>query len=157
MLKKLKPYIIGILIPLGVGGLSALLTRGNMDLYDEIITPPLAPPAILFPIVWTLLYILMGLSSVMIYKNKTSEIKARTSALATYASSLVVNFAWSIIFFNFKAYFVAFVWLLLLLFFVVKTIFEYKRIEKTAAYLQIPYALWVAFAGYLTLAILLLN
>ncbi len=157
MLQKLKPYIIGILVPLGVGGLSALLTRGNMDLYDEIIAPPLAPPALLFPIVWTLLYVLMGVSSVMIYKNKTSEIKARTSALATYASSLVVNFAWSIIFFNFKAYFLAFVWLLLLLFLVVNTALEYKKINKVASYLQIPYAAWVAFAGYLSFSIWILN
>ncbi len=157
MLKKIKPYIIGILIPLLVGGLSALITRGNIDLYEEIITPPLAPPGILFPIVWTALYILMGISSVMIYKNRTSAFKERSSALSSYASSLVVNFAWSIIFFNFKAYLLAFIWLLLLFFLIVKTIIEYKRIDKVAAYLQIPYAVWVAFAGYLNFAIWLLN
>ncbi len=157
MLKNIKQYIIAILIPLLVGGLSAFLTRGNMDLYSEIVMPPLAPPAIIFPIVWTILYVLMGISSLMIYKNKTSPFKERASALSTYASSLVVNFAWSIIFFNFRAYLLAFIWLLLLFFLVVKTILEYRRIDKAAAYLQIPYAVWVAFAGYLTFTIWLLN
>ena len=136
MLKKIKPYIISLLIPLAVGGLSAFLTRGNMNLYSEITTPPLAPPSLLFPIVWTVLYILMGISSLMIYKAGVSS-KQRTSALSTYASSLIVNFAWSIIFFNFKAFFLAFVWLILLFFLVIRTILEYKEINKRAAYLQI--------------------
>ena len=157
MFKKIKPYAISILIALGVGGLSALLTRGNMDLYREIKTPPLAPPSILFPIVWTLLYILMGISAAMIYQSRTSDFKKRTAALATYASSLVVNFAWSIIFFKFRAFFLAFIWLLLLLYLIVKTILQYKEINKIAAYLQIPYALWVTFAGYLTFGIWILN
>ncbi len=157
MLKKIKPYAISILISLGVGGLSAFLTRNNMDLYGEIKTPPLSPPSILFPIVWTVLYILMGISAAMIHLNRSSDFKKRTAALATYASSLVVNFAWSIIFFNFKAYFFAFIWLLLLLYLVVKTILQYREIDKVAAYLQIPYALWVTFAGYLTFGIWILN
>lgn len=157
MFKKIKPYAISILISVGVGALSALITRGNMDLYDEIRTPPLAPPSILFPIVWTVLYILMGISAAMIYLNRTSDFKKRTAALATYASSLVVNFAWSIIFFNFKAYFFAFIWLLLLLYLVVKTIVQYRGIDKIAAYLQIPYAIWVTFAGYLSFGIWILN
>ena len=157
MLKKIKPYAISILISLGVGGLSALITRGNMDLYGEVKAPPLAPPSILFPIVWTALYILMGISAAMIYLSKNTDFKKRSAALATYASSLVVNFAWSIIFFKFKAYFFAFIWLLLLLYFVVKTIVQYKEINKTAADLQIPYALWVTFAGYLSFGIWILN
>lgn len=157
MFKKIKPYAISILISVGVGALSALITRGNMDLYDEIRTPPLAPPSILFPIVWTVLYILMGISAAMIYLNRTSDFKKRTAALATYASSLVVNFAWSIIFFNFKAYFFAFIWLLLLLYLVIKTIVQYRGIDKIAAYLQIPYAIWVTFAGYLSFGIWILN
>lgn len=157
MLKKIKPYAISILISLGVGGLSALITRGNMDLYGEVKAPPLAPPSILFPIVWTALYILMGISAAMIYLSKNTDLKKRSAALATYASSLVVNFAWSIIFFNFKAYFFAFIWLLLLLYFIVKTIVQYKEINKAAAYLQIPYALWVTFAGYLSFGIWILN
>lgn len=157
MFSKLKPYVISILIALAVGGTSALLTMGNMEIYSEIRTPPLSPPSILFPIVWTVLYILMGISAAMIYTDKNSKEKEKKEALVPYASSLIVNFAWSIIFFNFRAFFVAFIWLLLLLYLIIKTVIEYKKINPLAAYLQIPYAIWVSFAGYLNLGIWLLN
>ncbi len=157
MFSKLKPYIISILIALAVGGASALLTMGNMNIYSEIRTPPLSPPSILFPIVWTILYILMGVSAAMIYTDKNSKEKEKKEALVPYASSLIVNFAWSIIFFNFRAFFVSFIWLVLLLYLIIKTITEYIKINSLAAYLQIPYAIWVGFAGYLNLGIWLLN
>ena len=157
MFSKLKPYIISILIALAVGGASALLTMGNMNIYSEIRTPPLSPPSILFPIVWTVLYILMGISAAMIYTDKISTKKEKAEALLPYSSSLIVNFAWSIIFFNFRAFFVAFIWLLLLLYLIIKTVIEYKKINPLSAYLQIPYAIWVSFAGYLNLGIWLLN
>ena len=157
MFSKLKPYVISILIALAVGGASALLTMGNMEIYSEIRTPPLSPPSILFPIVWTALYILMGISAAMIYTDKNSKEKEKKEALVPYASSLIVNFAWSIIFFNFRAFFVAFIWLLLLLYLIIKTVIEYRKINPLAAYLQIPYAIWVSFAGYLNLGIWLLN
>ncbi len=152
-----KSYIISILIALGVGGFSAFLTRGNMNLYEEIITPPLSPPGVLFPIVWTVLYVLMGISAAIIYNSKEAPATERTQALFTYGVSLVVNFFWSIIFFNMRMYFLAFVWLVLLWVLILKTILEYWGINKTAAYLQIPYLIWVTFAGYLTFAIFLLN
>lgn len=157
MLKKIKPYIVSILIALGVGGLSALLTRGSMNLYDEIITPALAPPSWVFPVVWTILFILMGISAAMIYTDKSVSESQKISALYTYSLSLIVNFFWSIIFFNFRAFFFAFVWLLLLLLLIISTIIKYESINKTAAYLQIPYLLWVTFAGYLTFSIWYLN
>lgn len=157
MKSKIKPYVVSILIALAVGGLSAFLTRNSMDIYGELITPPLSPPSFLFPIVWSVLYILMGVSAAMIYTDKASLFKERSSAIATYASSLIVNFAWSIIFFNFRAFLLAFIWLLFLLFLIIKTIVAYKKINPTAAYLQIPYAIWVAFAGYLNFGIWLLN
>ena len=157
MISKAKPYALSILIALAVGGLAAFITRNSMDLYEEIITPPLAPPGILFPIVWTVLYVLMGISAAMIYKSRAESYKDVLSALTTYASSLVVNFAWSIIFFNLKAFLLAFIWLLFLLYLVIRTIISYKPINRVAAYLQIPYAVWVLFAGYLNLAIWILN
>ena len=156
-MKKIKPYILSILIALGVGGLSAFLTRNSMDLYSDIIRPPLSPPSILFPIVWTILFILMGISAAMIYTNETAPEYQKKSALYTYAISLIVNFFWSIIFFNMRSFLFAFVWLILLLYLIIKTIIKYKKIEPVAAYLQIPYAIWVTFAGYLTLAIFILN
>ena len=157
MKQKIKPYIISILIALAVGALSAFLTRNNMDIYSEVVTPPLSPPSILFPRVWTVLYILMGISAAMIYTDSTASRSAKENALTTYAASLIFNFAWSIIFFNLRAFLVSFVWLLVLLGLIIKTIADYRKINKTAAYLQIPYALWVTFAGYLNLGIWWLN
>ena len=156
-MKKAKPYIISIIISLGTGIISALLTRGNMNLYDEINTPALSPPSILFPIVWTILYVLMGVSAALIYNSIYVDSDKRVKALSTYGLSLIVNFLWSIIFFNMRMYFFAFIWLILLWVLVLKTILEYWEINKTAAIIQIPYLLWVTFAGYLTFSIYLLN
>ncbi len=157
MLKKFKPYIVSILIALAVGGISAFFTRNNMDIYNEIQMPPLSPPSFLFPIVWSILYVLMGISSAMIYTTENGSVDEKREALKIYAASLLVNFSWSIVFFNFRAFLTSFAVLLLLLFLILKTISAYKSILPRAAYLQIPYAVWVAFAGYLNLAIWILN
>ena len=156
-MKSVKSYVFFILSALAVGGLSALITSGNMNIYEEIKRPPLSPAPMLFPIVWTILFILMGISAAMIYNTETSSMQARKSALYTYAISLFFNFFWSIIFFNMRSFLFAFVWLLALLFFIIRTIMKYKEINPIAAYLQIPYLLWVTFAGYLNFAIWLLN
>ena len=157
ILRKALIYGISILIPLAVGGLSSLITSGNMDIYSELNTPPLSPPAILFPIVWTTLYVLMGISAGIIFEKRESFGALAGSALFVYLGSLVVNFAWSIIFFNFNVFLLALIWLAFLLFLIVRTIVLYFMIDRTAAILQIPYALWVAFAGYLNFGIWLLN
>ena len=157
MFKKIKPYIISILAALLVGGASAFLTRGNMDLYSQINKPPLAPPSVLFPIVWTILFTLMGISSAMIYVQRGENIGESHTSLRIYALQLIVNFFWSIIFFNMRSYLFAFIWLLLLLSLIIMMIIQFKKISRTAAYLQIPYAVWVTFAGYLNLMIYLLN
>ena len=157
MWKKIKPYVISILIALAVGGLAAFLTRNSMDIYKELILPPLAPPSILFPIVWTILYVLMGVGAAMIYGRRKSEPIAVQDALSIYGINLVVNFMWSIIFFNFRRFLFAFIWLILLFAIIIKMIFDFKKIRPVAAYLQIPYAVWVAFAGYLNFAIWWLN
>ena len=156
-MKKIKPYVISVLIALITGTLSAILTKGSMSLYEEIITPPIAPPSILFPIVWTVLYVLMGIGAAMIYTDKTAPEQKKEKALRVYALSLFVNFTWSLIFFTLRAFFFAFLWLVLLFALIVATILRYSKINKTAAYLKLPYLLWVAFAGYLTLARYLLN
>ena len=157
MWKKMKPYLVSILIALAVGGLSALLTRGNMDVYERINVPPLAPPMWLFPVAWGILYVLMGIGAARIYtKNDETPLLAH-SALYIYALQLGVNFLWSIIFFNLQAYWVAFFWLLLLWALILRMILRFYKVDPVAAYLQIPYLLWVSFAGYLTLAIAILN
>ncbi len=157
MWKKIKPYIISVAIALGVGALSALFTRNNMDIYDRIKTPPLAPPGILFPIVWTVLYTLMGISSAIIYTKGKNENIPVYDALKIYGIQLAVNFFWSIIFFNAEAFLFAFIWIILLWVLIIKMIKSFYEIDKLAAYLQIPYLLWVTFAAYLNLAIYLLN
>lgn len=157
MWKKIKPYVISIAIALAVGGLSALLTAGNMNIYDRIVTPPLSPPPILFPIVWTILYTLMGVGSARIYiKGKEQNIDV-SSALLVYALQLAVNFFWSIIFFNMQAFLFAFIWIILLWLLIIVMIKRFYEIDPLSAWLQIPYLLWVTFAAYLTFAIYILN
>ena len=161
MWNKIKSYVlplsISVAIPLAVGIASALLTKDNVNIYDRINTPPLSPPALLFPVVWTILYVLMGISSGLIYINRKIEYTIAKQGLYYYGLSLIANFLWSIIFFNFGAFLFSLVCLGFLLYFIIKTIICYKIISPIAAYLQIPYAAWVAFAGYLNTAIFLLN
>lgn len=159
MMKIQTPvYVISVMLALSVGSLAAWMTQDSMAIYAEIAEPPLSPPAYWFPPVWTLLYFFMGLSAARVWLSETPE-KARNRklGLAFYGLSLFVNFTWCIIFFNYRAFGAAFVWLLLLLGLIVATIFQYRKVCPVAAYLQIPYALWVTFAGYLTLGIWVLN
>jgi len=155
--QTVKTYLIAILIPLAVGFLSALLTRGSMGIYADIVRPPLSPPAILFPIVWTILYVLMGVSSAMVWIRRKENPTDAWAGLAYYAASLIFNFGWSILFFSFRQYLAAFLWLLVLWYLILKTILHYRKVVPLAAYLQIPYLLWVTFAGYLNLAVWILN
>lgn len=158
---KIKPYIlpysIAIAIPMTVGIISAALTKESMDVYGELKSPPLSPPAIVFPIVWSVLFILMGVSSAMIYIDREKNPESTKKAIVLYAISLVLNFSWSIIFFNLQAAFFALIVITALAYTVIRTILEYRKIKPLAAYLQIPYALWIIFAAYLNGGIWLLN
>lgn len=154
MLKKLKPYLISVLIAIGVGLLASFLTKDSMDIYTMINKPSLSPPAGLFPVVWTILYILMGISSAMVY-NKGGA--GTEKALGVYASQLILNFLWSIVFFNLRSFTVAFIILIALWILIAVMIYKFSKIRPVAAYLQIPYLLWVTFAGYLNLMIVMLN
>lgn len=148
-----KKLIICLIIPLAVGGLSALLTQNSMQTFTSINKPILAPPAWLFPVVWTILYILMGIASYLVLTSN----KENHTALTVYSIQLGFNFLWSIIFFNLKLYLLAFIWLILLWLLILKTIMQFYQITKRAGYLMIPYLLWVTFAGYLNYFIYLLN
>ena len=156
-LSRILIYAVAIAVPLLVGLLSALITRGNMDIYSELKAPPLAPPGWLFPIVWTLLYILMGVSSAMVLINNERDKAAAEQGIKLYIISLFLNFGWSIVFFNNSAYFIALLWLLVLLYSIVRYVLCYRRVSLASAWLQLPYILWVTFAGYLNAAIWLLN
>ena len=149
-----KPLLISLAISLGVGGLSAILTMQNVKIYQSLNQPPLSPPAFIFGIVWTILFILMGISAYLIY---TSDSPDKRKALVIYGIQLLLNFGWSLIFFNVQAYLLAFIWLIVLWIFIILMIISFYRINPTAAILQIPYLLWVTFAAYLNLGIYLLN
>ena len=151
-----KPLIISILISLSVGGLSALLTMSSMNQYKSYSLPVIAPPSYIFPIVWTILFILMGISAYMIFVSKADK-KLKANALFLYGLQLIINFFWSIIFFNFQLLFFAFVWIILLWIVVLLMISKFYKVNKTAAYLQIPYLLWITFAAYLNLGIYIFN
>ncbi len=148
-----KKLILCIAIPLAVGGISALLTSSGMETFQALNKPPLSPPGWLFPVVWTLLYILMGIASYLVLTSG----KPSRSALTFYGLQLLFNFFWSIIFFNLERYLFAFVWLIALWILIFITTVLFYKISKPAGYLMIPYLLWVAFAGYLNLFIYLLN
>ena len=153
-MKKIKPFIYFILISLMTGALAAFLTKDSMDIYKDIIKPPLSPPAAAFPIVWSALYILMGAGAAIVY---SSESIYKGTAILAYTMQLSANFLWSIIFFNLRAYKAAFLWILVLLMTIAVMIYFFNKISNTAAYLQIPYFIWVIFAAYLTFAIAVLN
>ena len=144
-----------IALPLAVGASSARITMDAMKSFDSLNKPPLSPPAWLFPIAWSILYVLMGIASYLVSVSD-KEARAKT-ALTVYGIQLFFNFFWSIIFFSFEAYLLAFIWLVLLWILIIVTAYLFYGINKTAGYLMIPYILWVTFAGYLNLAIYLLN
>ena len=153
-MKNIKAFIISVLIPLAVGGLSALFSRDGMMSFDIVQKPPLTPPAILFPIAWTILYVLMGIASYFVF---TSDSPLKESALRVYGIQLVFNFFWSIFFFNLSAYLFSFFWLLVMWFLIIICILLFYAIDKKSAYLMLPYLAWVTFAGYLNLGVYFLN
>ena len=148
-----KKLIVCIAIPLAVGAFAALLSRGGMDTFESLEKSPLSPPGWLFPVVWTLLYILMGIASYLVLTSG----KNYGTAITVYAVQLIVNFLWPIIFFNLELYLFAFVWLAALWLLILFTAVLFYRISAPAGYLMIPYLVWVTFAGYLNYSIYLLN
>ena len=145
-----------MIIPLITGGVSALITRNNMDLYSQINQPPLSPPSWLFPIVWTLLYFLMGVSLYLVW-NSDGVSNEKGTAFLFFAIQLFLNFIWSPIFFNERKFLLAFIILIFMWLFVLAMIINFYKVSKPAGLLQLPYLLWLTFAGYLNLLIYLLN
>lgn len=148
--------IICITIPLLVGGVAAFLTRNSMEVFDMVTKPPLSPPAWLFPVVWTILYTLMGISSYLILTADAGKSETE-AAIRVYIYQLVANFLWPTFFFNFGWYGFSFLWLLLLWGLVITMIFKFKDISRIAAYLNILYLIWLTFAAYLNFGIWTLN
>ncbi len=145
-----------IAVPLAVGGLAAFFSRENIGMFNLIEKPPLSPPNWLFPIVWTILYIIMGIASYIIFRSAQEKSTIKI-ALKIYTTQLLFNFLWPILFFNFELYFFAFLWLIALLALIILTTKLFYKTSKPAAYLMLPYILWVFFAGYLNLGVAILN
>ena len=153
---NIKQLIINLIIPLAVGGLSAFITRDKMDLLDTLNTPMLTPPKIVFPIVWTILFLLMGISSYLVSQSNVLD-SDKMSAYIVYALQLIFNFIWPILFFNKEKFFGAFICLLVLFGLSIAFSVKFYKINHVAGLLQIPYLLWLIFAGYLNACVYFLN
>lgn len=151
-----KKLALAVAIPLTVGGLSALLTRDSMIAFEYIKQPPLSPPGWLFPVAWTLLYIMMGCASYLVCVSRKPKLQ-RKDALRLYAVQLAFNFLWSIIFFELDDYLFALIWLCIMWLLILFTTLRFFVIDKKAGALMLPYIIWVAFAGYLNWGIYMLN
>ena len=151
-MSKFKNYALSIIIPLALGGIVGFLISGSMD-YDTLNQPPLSPPSLLFPIVWTLLYVLMGVSFGILRDKHLND----SNVKLIYYVQLIVNLLWPIAFFVLKWRLFAFIWILILDALVVLMIFTFYKRNKTAALLQLPYLAWVLFASYLNLGVYILN
>lgn len=148
-----KKRLICWAIPLAVGGLATLLS-GGMDTYRAINQPPLSPPGWVFPLVWTILYLMMGEAS---FRILTSESPNTKNALFAYGIQLFLNFLWPLFFFGGQMYLAAFLILVALWVAILVTTRRFSQINETAGDLLIPYLLWVTFAGYLNFGVFLLN
>lgn len=146
-----KTRLICWAIPLAVGGLASLLS-GGMGSYKVMNQPPLSPPGWVFPVVWSILYLLMGEASYRIYTAGGER-----SALKAYAVQLALNFIWPLVFFGAQMYLLAFFILIALWIAIFITLLQFSAIDETAGNLLLPYLLWVTFAGYLNFGVFLLN
>lgn len=151
-----KTYACWIIFTEAVGALSGWLTREGAEIYNATIEKPaLSPPAIVFPIVWGILFALMGIGAARIYTSPASD--ARSRSLLLFFTQLAFNFFWSIIFFNFQNFLFAFIWLIILWGLILSMLLSFRKVDKIAAWLQIPYLVWVTFAAYLNLGVWILN
>lgn len=159
--QSLLALALNLVLVAAVSGLSVLLSGDGMDRYPDLVRPPFSPPGIVFPVVWTILFILMAVSAWMILRSLTEVFSIKgalySPSLLLYFVQLIVNLLWPLLFFRLSLYLPALLWLVLLIVLVVQMIRSFYRVNKTAALLQIPYLLWLVFAGYLNLGVWLLN
>lgn len=151
---KWKPLILSILFPIAAGGLSGFMVRNDFVRYKILELPAGSPPGWLFPVVWSILYILMGISAYLV-QNSRNQLKE--PALFLYVVQLIVNFLWAPIFFGAGWFLFALVWLLFLIYLAAAMVYDFYQIKPLAAWLQIPYLLWLLYAAYLNLGIWMLN
>lgn len=151
-----KNYVFSITLPLALGAAAGFLTRGGMEQYSAYVQKPaFSPPDIVFPIAWSILYILMGYGAARVRAAGASP--AQKQAMQLYYMQLFVNFCWSFLFFGLALYLFSFVWLLLLCALVFLMIRAFYPLDKPAALLQVPYMLWLLFAASLNFGVYILN
>lgn len=151
-----KKWLVFLAVPLAVGGVSALLTRDGMEMFQSLNKPPGSPPAWLFPVVWSVLFLLMGIASGLAAQADGPENAVHT-ALTAYGAQLIVNFFWPVIFFGLQYFLPAFFWLILLWVLVLLTLVLFWNVNRPAGLLLIPYLLRVTYAGYLNFGVWRLN
>lgn len=148
--------LLWLFVPLLVGILSSVLTIDMMSAFEVLNKPSLSPPAYIFPIAWSVLYSLMGVSALLVYRENTNSIY-KSYGLMFNIIQLILNFFWSIIFFNYRNYELALIWLVMLWLCVLAMIVYYRKVNKLSFALNIPYLMWLTFAAYLNYFILLNN
>lgn len=153
---KIKQAIAAVALPLAVGTLAAFITKDGMAMFRTVLSPPLSPPAWLFPVVWSCLYVLMGLASYFVWIAPVSPIR-RDRALSFYVFNLAANFIWPLFFFGMELYLLAFFWLILLWLLAGLSTLLFWYIEPRSGRLMLPYMLWLSFALYLNFGVWLLN
>lgn len=181
--KKIGGIILAMAIPMIVGVGASLLTENEMKIYHFFNKPALSPPGWMFPVVWTVLYLMMGLASYYVItadscvrgganrgaggaaggahdgRNAVKAVRREDKflGLVFYGAQLVFNFGWTLLFFNASLYMVSFIWLLIMMGLIVLTTVYFFRVDKRAGWMMIPLNVWTAFAGYLNLAIYILS
>lgn len=155
-MKKAIMLIIYVAIPLCVGALSSFLTRNAYSDYANLNRPIFSPPGSVFPVVWTILYILMGLGAYIVYYTETEDM-SRIIGLALYYVQLIMNFVWSIAFFGQKLYLFAFIWLIVMWLVIIAMLGHFKKVSTLAFVLNVPLVVWCTFAAYLNLGTYILN
>ena len=155
MWTKIRPYVGFSALALLVGGLSSMITQGQMEAFSALRQPPLSPPGWVFPVAWTILYLLMGVGMAIVWRNSDGERRRR--AVTIWGVQLAANFLWPLLFFLWQLRLLSLVWLAVLLILVANMTSEFEKTSITAARLQIPYLLWLLFAAYLNLGVWILN
>lgn len=156
-IKKVYVYVIAILVTLGVGALSGYLTMGAMEDFMKLNQPPLSPPPIVFPIVWSILYILMAISISLVLTNEDATKDTKFLALAFYGLNLAFNFLWPIWFFVFGLFWFSVLWLVILIAIVLVLMLISSSVSRASVYLLVPYVIWLLFALYLNAGVAILN
>ena len=155
MWTKIRPYVGFSALALLAGGLASIITQGQMEAFSALRQPPLSPPGWVFPVAWTILYLLMGVGMAIVWRNSDGERRRR--AVTIWSVQLAANFLWPLLFFLWQLRLLSLVWLVVLLILVANMTSEFEKTSVTAARLQIPYLLWLLFAAYLNLGVWILN